>query len=145
MYDKSHFLAITFMFSCTSLHTPICLSMLAFRHVNHIHFIQVDVIANSVKPKTSLNEDVLRTSTGGSLAPQFAQRCGPELVDDLSSSNRPCWETGALTTTESYDMDCGEGSPQKVIHFCLPKIWNGSNTYQVCTGTQSTVYYYFGN
>ena len=131
MYNKSHFLAIKFMFSCTSVYTPICLSMLAFRHVNHIHFIQVDVIANSVKSKTSLNEDVLSTSTGGSLAPQFAQRCGQDMVDDLSSSKRDCWETGVLQITPSYDMDCGEGSPCNVIHFCLPSSWNGSNTYQV--------------
>ena len=94
---------------------------------------QVDVIANSIKPKTSLNEDVLRTSTGGSLAPQFAERCGQGLIDDLSSSNRACWETGVLQFTDSYEMDCGEGSPAKVIHFCLPSSWNGSNTYQVCT------------
>lgn len=93
--------------------------------------VKVDVIANSVKAKASPTEDVLSSSTGGSLAPQFAQRCGQDLVDDLASSNRKCWGTGVVQSTPSYDMNRGEGTPAQVIHFCLPSSWNGSNTYQV--------------
>ena len=59
---------------------------------------QSDVIENSVPPKSTPTANVLG---GGSLAPQFASRCGKELVDDMSSPDRGTWGDGVLVVTPS--------------------------------------------
>ena len=79
-------------------------------------------------PKSTPTANVLG---GGSLAPQFASRCGKELVDDMSSPDRGTWGDGVLVVTPSYDLDKGNGAPSHVIHFVLPSGYNGDHTYQV--------------
>ena len=70
-----------------------------------------------MRTKTSETANVLDT---GKLAKQFAAKAGRRLVDDLASWRHGTWTFGEIQFTDSHGLNVRLGSPQKIVHFCVP-------------------------
>ena len=78
------------------------------------------MIGNSVGAKSFDTENVLQN---GKLAPQFAERGGQALVDELASPKRGTWSWGAIRITDAHGVDDGGSSPKILCTFvCHKKI-----------------------
>ena len=87
-----------------------------------------DVIANSIGPKENPTETF---EPIGILEHQFAEKGGPALVAELESAEHGTWGFGDIIFTPSHKLNQGEGSPQDICHFCVPRSYEGAPTLMV--------------
>lgn len=87
-----------------------------------------DVIANSVGPKESETETFVPK---GILEHQFANSGGPALVAELESAEHGTWGFGDIIFTPTHNLYQGQGSPQDICHFCVPRSYEGGQTLMV--------------
>lgn len=84
-----------------------------------------DVVANSIGPKENETSTFIPI---GLLEDQFAKKGGPELVKELESAQHGSWGYGDIIFTPSHDIDQGDGFPQDICHFCVPRAFEGEPT-----------------
>ena len=87
-----------------------------------------DVIANSFGPK---EKPIEAYKPRGILEHQFAEKGGPALVAELESAEHGTWGFGDIIFTPSHKLNQGEGSPQDICHFCVPRSYEGALTLMV--------------